>query len=72
VPSSAVQDINGQNVVFIPTGHGQFAWRAVRTGPIANGQIQITDGLTADTPVVADGSYWLKAALTQSTIPSEG
>jgi cobalt-zinc-cadmium efflux system membrane fusion protein len=72
VPSSAVQDVNGQNVVFIPTGHGQFAWRAVRTGPIANGQIQITDGLAADTPVVADGSYWLKAALTQSTIPNEG
>jgi cobalt-zinc-cadmium efflux system membrane fusion protein len=72
VPSSAVQDVNGQNVVFIPTGHGQFAWRAVRTGLIANGQIQITDGLAADTPVVADGSYWLKAALTQSTIPSEG
>jgi hypothetical protein len=32
----------------------------------------ITDGLAADTPVVTDGSYWLKAALTQSTIPSEG
>jgi len=72
VSSSAIQDVNGQNVVFIPTGHGQFAWRAVRTGLIANGQIQITDGLAADTPVVADGSYWLKAALTQSTIPSEG
>jgi membrane fusion protein, heavy metal efflux system len=72
VPSSAVQDVNGHSVVFIPTGHGQFAWRAVRTGLSANGQIEITDGLAADTPVVADGSYWLKAALTQSTIPSEG
>ena len=72
VPSSAVQDVNGQSVVFIPTGHGQFAWRAVHTGLIANGQTQITDELAADTPVVADGSYWLKAALTQSTIPSEG
>jgi membrane fusion protein, heavy metal efflux system len=72
VPSSAVQDVNGQNVVFIPAEPGQFTWRAVRTGLIANGQIQITDGLVADTPVVGDGSYWLKAALTQSTIPSEG
>jgi cobalt-zinc-cadmium efflux system membrane fusion protein len=72
VPSSAVQDVNGQSVVFIPTGHGQFAWRTVHTGLIANGQTQITDGLAADTPVIADGSYWLKAALTQSTIPSEG
>ncbi|MFZ0239159.1 MAG: efflux RND transporter periplasmic adaptor subunit [Xanthobacteraceae bacterium] len=72
VPSSAVQDVNGQSVVFMPTGHGQFAWRAVHTGLVANGQTQITNGLAADTPVVADGSYWLKAALTQSTIPSEG
>jgi membrane fusion protein, heavy metal efflux system len=72
VPSSAVQDVNGESVVFMPTGHGQFAWRAVHTGLVANGQTQITNGLAADTPVVADGSYWLKAALTQSTIPSEG
>jgi membrane fusion protein, heavy metal efflux system len=72
VPSSAVQDVNGQSVVFMPTGHGQFAWRTVHTGLVANGQTQITNGLAANTPVVADGSYWLKAALTQSTIPSEG
>jgi membrane fusion protein, heavy metal efflux system len=37
VPSSAVQDVNGQSVVFMPTGHGQFAWRAVHTGLVANG-----------------------------------
>jgi hypothetical protein len=40
--------------------------------PTATLKPEITDGLAADTPVVADGSYWLKAALTQSTIPSEG
>jgi cobalt-zinc-cadmium efflux system membrane fusion protein len=72
VPSDSLQDVNGQSVVFIPTGHGQFAWRVVRTGLIANGQTQITNGLAADTPIVADGSYWLKAALMQSTIPGEG
>jgi cobalt-zinc-cadmium efflux system membrane fusion protein len=72
VPSSSLQEINGQSVVFIPTGHGEFAWRVVRTGLVANGQTQITSGLSAGTPVVAEGSYWLKAALMQTTIPDQG
>ena len=72
VPSGSLQDVNGQSVVFIPTGHGQFAWRAVQTGLVANGKTQITSGLAAGTRVVAEGSYWLKAALMQSTIPDQG
>lgn len=72
VPSSALQDVDGQTVVFIPAGHGRFAWRAVRPGLVANGQTQITSGLGAGTPVVTDGSYWLKAVLMRSTIPNEG
>jgi cobalt-zinc-cadmium efflux system membrane fusion protein len=72
VPSESLQEVNGQSVVFIPTGDRQFAWRAVRTGPVANGKTQIASGLAAGTPVVGEGSYWLKAALMQSTIPHQG
>jgi cobalt-zinc-cadmium efflux system membrane fusion protein len=72
VPSSSLQEINGQTVLFIPTGHSEFAWRAVHTGLVANGQTQITSGVASGTPVVAEGSYWLKAALMQSTIPDQG
>ena len=72
VPSESLQEVNGQSVVFIPTGDRQFAWRAIRTGPVANGKTQITSGLAAGTPVVGEGSYWLKAALMQSTIPDQG
>src|ERR1700724_1704260 len=68
VPSSSLQEVNKQSVVFVPTGDGQFAWRAVHTGMVANGKTQITSGLAAGTPVVGEGSYWLKAALMQSTI----
>jgi membrane fusion protein, heavy metal efflux system len=71
-PSESLQEVNGQNVVFVPTGHGEFAWRVVHTGLAANGHTQITSGLAAGTPVVAEGSYWLKAALMQSTIPDQG
>jgi cobalt-zinc-cadmium efflux system membrane fusion protein len=72
VPSESLQEVNGQSVVFIPTGDRQFASRAVHTGLVANGQTQITSGLAAGTPVVGEGSYWLKAALMQSTIPDQG
>lgn len=72
VPSESLQEVNGQSVVFIPTGDRQFAWRAVRTGPATNGKTQIASGLAAGTPVVGEGSYWLKAALMQSTIPDQG
>jgi cobalt-zinc-cadmium efflux system membrane fusion protein len=72
VPNESLQEVNGQNVVFIPTGDRQFAWRAVQTGLVANGKTQITSGLEAGTPVVGEGSYWLKAALMQSTIPDQG
>jgi cobalt-zinc-cadmium efflux system membrane fusion protein len=72
VPSSSLQEVNRQTVVFVPTGDGQFAWRPVHTGLVANGKTQITSGLAAGTPVVGEGSYWLKAALMQSTIPDQG
>jgi membrane fusion protein, heavy metal efflux system len=64
--------VNKQSVVFVPTGDGKFAWRPVHTGLVANGKTQITSGLAAGTPVVGEGSYWLKAALMQSTIPDQG
>jgi membrane fusion protein, heavy metal efflux system len=72
VPSTSLQEVNKQSVVFVPTGDGKFAWRAVHTGLVANGKTQITSGLAAGTPVVGEGSYWLKAALMQSTIPDQG
>jgi cobalt-zinc-cadmium efflux system membrane fusion protein len=72
VPSSSLQEVNKQSVVFVPTGDGRFAWRPVHTGLVANGKTQVTSGLAAGTPVVGEGSYWLKAALMQSTIPDQG
>lgn len=72
VPDAALQDVNGQTAVFIPSGTGHFEWRAVRTGYAADGMTQIVSGLPAGASVVADGSYWLKAALMKGTIPDEG
>src|ERR1700676_3197371 len=72
VPSSSLQEVNKQSVVFVQTGDGQFAWRPVHTGLVANGKAQITSGLAAGTQAVGGGRYGLKAALMQSTIPDQG
>ncbi|MEW9581549.1 efflux RND transporter periplasmic adaptor subunit [Paraburkholderia sp. DGU8] len=72
VPDAALQDVNGQTAVFLPSANGRFSWRAVRTGYAADGMTQILSGLSAGTSVVADGSYWLKAALMKGAIPDEG
>jgi membrane fusion protein, heavy metal efflux system len=72
VPSAALQDINGKKVVFSPAGHGRFTWHVVRLGLSTGSDTQIQSGIAPGTPVVTDGSYWLKATLMQSTIPDEG
>jgi membrane fusion protein, heavy metal efflux system len=72
VPSSALQDINGQTSVFSPTGNGHFAWHAVHPGLSTGGYTQILSGVSPGTPIVTDGSYWLKATLMQTAIPTEG
>jgi cobalt-zinc-cadmium efflux system membrane fusion protein len=72
VPDAALQDVNGKTAIFIPLGNGRFKWQAVRTGYAAQGMTEIPEGLSAGTPVVSDGSYWLKAALMKDAIPDEG
>src|SRR6202047_479651 len=72
VPSTSLQEVNKQSVVFVQTGDGQFAWRPVHTGLVANGKAQITSGLAAGTQVVGEGRYCLKGARMQSTTPDQG
>jgi cobalt-zinc-cadmium efflux system membrane fusion protein len=71
VPDSALQDVNGQSEVFVPSGARSFTRHAVRIGLSSGGFTEI-EGLPAGTQVVTDGSYWLKAGFLQSAIPDEG
>jgi cobalt-zinc-cadmium efflux system membrane fusion protein len=72
VPDAALQSIDGQPVIFIPTGPGHFERRVVRLGLQSDGFIEIVEGLAANSSVVTGGSFWLKAKLTQSSVPDEG
>jgi cobalt-zinc-cadmium efflux system membrane fusion protein len=71
VPSDAVQQINGQDSVFVKTAPDRFVVHAVRTGDAQDGKVPILEGLRPGDPVVVNGSFVLKSQLLRSTLESE-
>lgn len=71
VPADALQQVDGQDVVFVQTAPDRFAIRSVRTGEAVNGQVRVFEGLKAGEQVVIKGSFLLKSQLLKSTIEGE-
>jgi cobalt-zinc-cadmium efflux system membrane fusion protein len=71
ISSDAVQQIEGENVVFVLTAPGHFAIRAVRTGETAGGRTPVLEGIQAGENIVVRGSFILKSQLLKSTIEGE-
>ena len=70
-PSDAVQQVNGQDVVFVGIAPGRFAIRPVRVGETADGRTPILEGLKAGDSIVIRGSFILKGQLLKSSLESE-
>jgi membrane fusion protein, heavy metal efflux system len=68
VPSDAVQQVDGQDVVFVRVAPDRFAVRAVRTGPTTNGATPILQGLKAGEPIVVKGSFVVKSQLLRASL----
>ncbi len=67
VPSGAVQNINNQQAVFIPTSDPNvFALRPVRLGAESQGRYLVLEGLAVGDRVVVNGSFLLRAAWTKA------
>ncbi len=67
VPESAIQNVEGEEVIFVAEESGLFHKRVVQTGLSADGWIAI-DGLDEGTAVVTQGSFYLKSALSRESI----
>ena len=63
VPEAAVQTLQGETVVFVEAGPGEFRRRAVTTGVVFDGDIEIREGLSAGAMVATGGAFLLKSAL---------
>jgi cobalt-zinc-cadmium efflux system membrane fusion protein len=62
VPTSAVQTIGDQAVVYVKAdAPGQFTERAVTLGAATGQQVQVTAGLSPGESVVVAGSFFLRA-----------
>jgi cobalt-zinc-cadmium efflux system membrane fusion protein len=71
IPSDAVQQVNGVDVVFVRTAQDRFSVRPVRVGEAASGKTPIWEGINAGDPIAVRGSFILKSQLLKSTLESE-
>ena len=73
VPETAVQEMNGKQVVFVAGSRGGvFAARQVTLGPpTGNGVRVVTHGLIAGERIVVQGAFQLKAELTKAAFSDE-
>lgn len=66
IPSSAVQNMNDKQVVFVPTDKPNvFAIKRVRLGNEANGKLVVLEGLNVGDRVVTEGSFLLRAEIVK-------
>jgi cobalt-zinc-cadmium efflux system membrane fusion protein len=71
VPRAAVQDINGEKVVFVALEGNAFEKRVVELGREQGELIEITKGLETGTRVVTKGGFFLKTELLKGSLEEE-
>lgn len=73
VPESAVQRMDGADVVFVAHpaagGSARFEKREVRVAGTSDGRTAIASGLATGVPVVTQGAYAVKAELAKARMP---
>ena len=68
VPQLAIQDLNGEPVVFVVLGPGRFVARQVTLeGRTSGGLVTVAQGLRAGEQIVINGAFRLKAELIKGS-----
>jgi cobalt-zinc-cadmium efflux system membrane fusion protein len=63
IPPNAVQDMDGQNIVFIREAADRFRARQVRLGRQTGSQVEVLEGIKTGETIVTKGSFLLKSEL---------
>ena len=63
VPTSAIQQVDGKNVVFVRKGATGFQVREIELGSQVREQLEIKSGIAEGEPVVTQGAFHLKSIL---------
>jgi membrane fusion protein, heavy metal efflux system len=70
IPDSAVQEVSGQQIVFVRVAPTAFEPRAVQIGPRADSVVEVRAGLKPGEWIVTAGSFVLKSELFRSSLNS--
>jgi cobalt-zinc-cadmium efflux system membrane fusion protein len=68
VPQEAIQQVNGQDVVFVRTAAARFRVQPVELGEVIQSKVRVTRGLKPGDQVITSGSFIAKGQLLKSTI----
>ncbi|MBS1811753.1 MAG: efflux RND transporter periplasmic adaptor subunit [Acidobacteria bacterium] len=71
VPREAVQEVNGEKVVFVALENNAFEKRAVQLGREQGNLIEITDGLQTGLRVVTKGGFFIKTEFLKGSLAEE-
>lgn len=67
IPEDAIQNLDGEKIVFVPESPEVFAARRILLGQSVGNWRIILGGLEKDEKIVLKGAFYLKAELTKST-----
>jgi multidrug efflux pump subunit AcrA (membrane-fusion protein) len=68
VPQEAIQQVNGQDVVFVRTAADHFRVQPVELGEVIQSKVRVMHGLKPGDQVITSGSFIAKGQLLKSTI----
>ncbi len=69
VPLSAVQTLEGRSIVFVPGDEeGEFRAQTITLGRENSLQVEVLNGLKAESPVVVEGGFVLKSEMVRGQL----
>jgi cobalt-zinc-cadmium efflux system membrane fusion protein len=68
VPQDAVQQVNGQDAIFVRSTADHFVMRPIQAGDSAQGMVSVLSGIEPGEQVVTQGSFLVKSQLLRSLI----
>lgn len=71
IPLAAVQDLNGQAIVFVDQGGGKYNMRPVQLGRTEGESVEVLAGLKTGDQVVHQGAFVLKSQMLKSSLAEE-
>jgi membrane fusion protein, heavy metal efflux system len=71
IAPEAVQQVNGQDVVFVRQAADRFTQRPVRLGSSVNGKVALAEGVRPGEEVVTQGSFLLKSQLLKASMQGD-